>query len=273
MSVAGILDAMRSRRTLSERLVWQCLENHANGARFWAISILNLADELHLHHGTVIDAIKALEADGIIGTRKGFRQVTTYFMLRTYDDPPPHSETPNSTPEPISDIPISTPEPYSETPTPVASAEPTPNPPSKNPPESKETPALRLEPEADLFPVPVVSKADPESAVIDAWNEMADEHELPKILLMTPARKRSLAARVAEVGWDGMLKAIIAVGASAFCCGDNDSRWRADFDFLLQPKSLIRVLEGRYGKARKKRHEGQLGYLAAMLADGGELTL
>jgi hypothetical protein len=37
-----------------------------------------------------------------------------------------------------------------------------------------------------------------------------------------------------------------ALERSAFCRGENDRGWRADFDFLLQPKSFTKLLEGAY---------------------------
>lgn len=247
MSIAGVLDAMRSDRPLSERLVWQCLENHANGARFWAISIANIASELHLHVGTVCDAIRRLEADGIIRARRGFRQITTYFMLRTYDTAAVRedSEKPKTTPEVDSDRPNLEPD--------LDSAEPNLNPPSKNPP--RKSTSLRSvcarEAENDLpglfEAAPEVRTPEPAAAtVVPAWNAMAAEHGLPTIRAMPDRRKRQLAGRIAEFGVTGMLTAISAVGASAFCCGANQSGWRADFDFLLQPTSLLRVIEGRY---------------------------
>jgi hypothetical protein len=281
MSVAGILDAMRSDRPLSQRLVWQCLENHANGARFWAISICDMAGELHLRPATIVDAVKALEADGIIRADRRRRCVSVYYMLRTY---PPADEIRN--PEP--DAPatpesgIEQPEVHTENRYPTADLDSdngqVDNPPSKNPPEKEKESSGHVEKsnaEPELFPadygalvvqpkprLPAAALAD----VPNAWNAVAASHNLPTIRLMTPARERSLAARVAEVGIDGMLAAIQAVGASAFCCGDNDTGWRADFDFLLQPKSLIRVIEGRYAN-RDRRGGLKLGAIDQLRRD------
>jgi hypothetical protein len=41
-------------------------------------------------------------------------------------------------------------------------------------------------------------------------------------------------------------RAMDALERSAFCRGENDRGWRADFDFLLQPKSFTKLLEGAY---------------------------
>lgn len=135
--------------------------------------------------------------------------------------------------------------------------------------------SLRSQGDPDLFssdipaenvpPEVPPDEPDPVLELADAWNRMAAENDLPKVILMTPARRRSLAARVAEVGWDSMQRAIGIVAGSAFCRGVNDTGWRADFDFILQPKSLIRLLEGRY--TRGDRHKpGKLDYLVRMMA-------
>lgn len=92
MSVAGILDALRSDRPFSERLVWQCLENHANGARFWAITIHELMAELHIKcRSTVTRAIAALEDDKqdggpIVRAVRRRKHKTVYHMLRVYPE-------------------------------------------------------------------------------------------------------------------------------------------------------------------------------------------
>jgi len=36
------------------------------------------------------------------------------------------------------------------------------------------------------------------------------------------------------------------MAASAFCRGENDRGWRADLDFLCQPKSFNGLIEGKY---------------------------
>lgn len=84
MSIAGILDAMRSERPPAERLVWQCLENHANGHRCWAITEQAIANELNLGCNTVARAVQALAADGIIRMDRFKRRPTVFHMLRIY---------------------------------------------------------------------------------------------------------------------------------------------------------------------------------------------
>ena len=92
MSITGILEAMRSRRPLAERLVWQCLENHANGARLWPISEEAIAQELGLGVATVSRAVRALAADNILRAERHKRRPTVFHMLRDY--PKPNGQTP-----------------------------------------------------------------------------------------------------------------------------------------------------------------------------------
>jgi hypothetical protein len=83
-------------------------------------------------------------------------------------------------------------------------------------------------------------------AIPAAWNRMASEVGNPTIRAMPPARRAKLILRIREFGFEAVMEAICAVAASPFCTGDNNRGWRADFDFLLQPQSLLRLLEGRY---------------------------
>ena len=87
---------MRSPRPLAERLVWQCLENHANGARFWPMSEEAIARELSLGVATVARAVRALVASNIVRAEQHKRRPTVFYMLRVYGKPngqhEPHQE-------------------------------------------------------------------------------------------------------------------------------------------------------------------------------------
>ena len=82
--------------------------------------------------------------------------------------------------------------------------------------------------------------------VIEAWNKLADDCGLPKIARMTESRKRQLAARIRDHPFEDWAAALAAVRRSPFCKGDNPRGWRANFDFLLQPSSFTKLLEGHY---------------------------
>lgn len=103
-----------------------------------------------------------------------------------------------------------------------------------------------------------------DQGVTDAWNMVADQAGLAKIRFMTRTRTLHLHARIAEAGIPAIYEAICRVGESAFCCGDNDRGWKADFDFILQPKSFVKLLEGHYCDKlrREKFRNGALEILA-----------
>ena len=82
--------------------------------------------------------------------------------------------------------------------------------------------------------------------VIEAWNDVADDCGLPKIIKLTPERKRRLAQRLRENSFDEFAEALRAIRRSKFLRGDNPRGWRANFDFLLQPSSFTKLLEGYY---------------------------
>ncbi len=88
--------------------------------------------------------------------------------------------------------------------------------------------------------------------ILDTWNAMAKASDLPTARAITGGRLTRLRARVKDHGVQAVLDAIAAVPRSRFLCGDNDSGWRADFDFLVQDKSFGRVIEGFYERLRKK---------------------
>jgi hypothetical protein len=94
MSIAGILDAMRSDRAPAERLVWICLENHANGHRCWPMTERAIAAELNLSIPTVQRAVQSLVAGEIVRVEQHKRRPTVFHMLRAYpkangQHPPP----------------------------------------------------------------------------------------------------------------------------------------------------------------------------------------
>ena len=101
--------------------------------------------------------------------------------------------------------------------------------------------------------------------IVEAWNAMATRAGLARIRLMNLGRSTSLRKRLGDVGVDGMLEAIERVEASAFCRGENDRGWKADFDFILQPKSLTRLLEGGY-QHRRNRHAESVNGAAILLS-------
>lgn len=89
---------------------------------------------------------------------------------------------------------------------------------------------------------PPVSKKE----ILEAWQSRMVPLGFPAVLKMTSQRERQLSARLRDSNLDEWMRAFDALERSAFCRGENDRGWRADFDFLLQPKSFTRLIEGAY---------------------------
>lgn len=83
--------------------------------------------------------------------------------------------------------------------------------------------------------------------VIEAWNVMAVEAGVPKAK-MTPERRKKLAMFIRRHPIDDITEAIWAVPRTPFLRGENDRGWKASIDFMLQPSSFTKIIEGTYGE-------------------------
>lgn len=124
-------------------------------------------------------------------------------------------------------------------PQPVAKPQPRPNPMPDAPSGSAAAP------DADA---PLTS-----AEILGAWNHMALECGLPEAKKLTAERERRLAARCRDFDINDWTEAIRAVRRSPFLRGDNDRGWRANFDWLLQPRSLTKLIEGQYDQKPSDR--------------------
>jgi len=132
------------------------------------------------------------------------------------------------------------------------------NSPSVNPPEKPPDKPYRLEAinqrleEGSAPDGAVVGGADPPvQAAFDLWNETARRLGLPVAQKLTPERRRHLTARLRQHGRDDWERALENLAEAPFCLGENQRGWRADLDFVLQPKSFNRLLEGVYADRPK----------------------
>jgi hypothetical protein len=91
--------------------------------------------------------------------------------------------------------------------------------------------------------------------VVKIFNETLG-HVLPKVKVMTKARKSAITARIKEnpkrnnAGW--WILYFEAVGSSDFLTGQGPARlngipWSAKFDWLINQNNLTKVIEGNYG--------------------------
>lgn len=121
---------------------------------------------------------------------------------------------------------------------------------------SPQSPPLKSTPDPEKISPPLTpqsgdSSAGPTAAltrreVIEAWQTRMVPLGFPAIRKLTAQRERQLKARLRDSTLEEWQRAMDALERSAFCRGENDRGWRADFDFLLQPKSFTKLLEGAY---------------------------
>ena len=87
----------------------------------------------------------------------------------------------------------------------------------------------------------------------DMFNSIAVD--LPKVKALSEARKKAINARVKEYGIDLVHEAFINAQESEFLSGRGGDKWKASFDWIMNPNNFIKVIEGNYsnnGKCEKE---------------------
>lgn len=124
-------------------------------------------------------------------------------------------------------------------------------------------------------PSPPKGGSSPIDRAIEVFSEEAKRANLPAPRKVTPDRRRKIEARLREHGESVWAEACRKMADSPFCRGENDRGWRADLDFLCQPKSFNGLIEGKYDARpfvpqqstdppRKPRNAGELSYQQLM---------
>lgn len=87
------------------------------------------------------------------------------------------------------------------------------------------------------------------AAVIDSYNAICGGR-LPKVTKLTDKRKRSIKNCLAQ-GFtvNDLSRAFKAAASTPFLTGKNDRCWTANFDFIIKPDNIVKILEGAYGGA------------------------
>lgn len=87
--------------------------------------------------------------------------------------------------------------------------------------------------------------------IVGMYHEMCPD--LPKVTAITAARESALRARLQQVEEEapgqifGTFAELFAhVQASSFLRGYNDRKWRANFDWLMNPQNFAKVMGGTY---------------------------
>lgn len=104
--------------------------------------------------------------------------------------------------------------------------------------------------------VTVASEID---AAVELWNDTAGRLMVSKVQVLTPERRRKLASRLKMCGGlDGWRAALAKVEVSSFLNGTaprttGHENWAVSFDFLLQNKSFVKLMEGNFDDGPQAR--------------------
>ena len=95
------------------------------------------------------------------------------------------------------------------------------------------------------------SKAEAEkynyNLIAGKFNEQAVKYDLTTIIKLSDKRKAKLKARLDELGEDKIIQAIDKIKESSFLRGENDRKWKVDFDWLIaNDTNILKVLEDKY---------------------------
>jgi len=86
----------------------------------------------------------------------------------------------------------------------------------------------------------------PYSQILEMYNHLCETQGLRPIRSITGNRKTQTAARFKEYELSGFFDLFNKVAASIFLCGGGDRGWKADYDWLIAPANMQKVLEGKY---------------------------
>tara|TARA_R110000824_G_scaffold21078_6_gene78896 strand:- start:29034 stop:29828 length:795 start_codon:yes stop_codon:yes gene_type:complete len=82
------------------------------------------------------------------------------------------------------------------------------------------------------------------------WNEITAS-PIPRCNGTNAKRKVACRRVMDEFNEESVRKAFGMVNASKFCRGENERGWKASFDWILRPDSILRTLEGKYADRQR----------------------
>ena len=71
---------------------------------------------------------------------------------------------------------------------------------------------------------------------------------LPKIRGIEGERRKHVSSRYKKYGMDTLVEVFKKANANDFMCGGGGNGWTADFDWLMNPTNIVKVLEDKYDK-------------------------
>lgn len=95
----------------------------------------------------------------------------------------------------------------------------------------------------------------PFAQIVELYHAICTSY--PKLRAIEGNRQKQIVARWKKYGGIEAFRELFEKAeASAFLKGDNDKAWAADFDWLIRPTNMSKVLEGKYDNDRLKGGQG-----------------
>ncbi|NLZ31343.1 MAG: hypothetical protein GX885_11505 [Methanomicrobiales archaeon] len=94
------------------------------------------------------------------------------------------------------------------------------------------------------------SKADYD-LIVDFYHKHCPN--LSRVQSINDTRKGYMNARFAEYGIEKIEEVFRIAGGSNFLNGNNEKRWKADFEWLIRPENFLKTLEGKYNNKDTER--------------------
>lgn len=84
--------------------------------------------------------------------------------------------------------------------------------------------------------------------LVTLWNELAHPN-LPRVRLLPDKRKRSVVNRMKEFPDQNFWISLVQrINKSKLLLGENGRGWRCDFDWVMNPNNLTKIIEGNYDR-------------------------
>lgn len=90
---------------------------------------------------------------------------------------------------------------------------------------------------------------------IDRYMELYRKHcgNFQRVRKLTEDRKRMILTIIDKFTWDEITEAFDKANESDFMQGKCDGTWKADFEFFLKEKNMVKILEGKYDNRTKRK--------------------
>lgn len=92
--------------------------------------------------------------------------------------------------------------------------------------------------------------------IVDMYNDICSLR-LPKVIKLSDARRRRIRARFSD-GYtiEDFQRLFRTACETPFLCGENSRNWTANFDWLIEPGNMLKVLEGNYSTSSTRASGG-----------------